>query len=190
MSTAVLRNRVAGFFGVPGSIVHGVFRGLVELGLVEVYEAEVKGRGRRPKLYRLTGRGEDLVRIEFRGERAGGSEHRRIVEKVVEDLRLNLGVWAWVDTGEDATTELPDIIVIPPSGYDRWGLEKVLFVEVETRPSRDPGKIKKYIERAKKNRASILFVVDEKYLDYIMGFGVKASTPDNVVDAVKRVLGF
>ncbi|NPA98972.1 MAG: hypothetical protein GXO43_06290, partial [Crenarchaeota archaeon] len=179
----------AGFFGVPGSVVHGVFRGLVELGLVEVFEAEVKGRGRRPKLYRLTSKGEELVRIEFHGERAGGPEHRRIIEGVVENLRLDLGVWAWVDTGEDVSAELPDIIVIPPNGYDRWGLDKILFVEVETRPSRDPGKVKKYIERAAKSRAGILFVVDEKYLDYIRGFGAEASTPDSIVDAVKSVLG-
>jgi len=122
----------------------------------------------------------------FRGERAGGPEHQETIRRVAEELRLNLGVWTWIDTGENPLQEIPDVIAVPT---DSWDMDNVLFVEVETRPSRDPGKIRKYIERAEKSGARILFVVDEKYLDYIRRFGVEAATPDMVVDAARRVLG-
>ena len=85
--------------------------------------------------------------------------------------------------------EAPDIIAIPYTDHGMWGLDRVLFIEVETRPSRDPGKIKKYIERARKSSARILFVADEKYLDYIRGFGVEATTPSSVINVVTRILG-
>ena len=190
MPTKVLEKRVAGFFGVSGSSVYGVFRGLAELGLVEVYEAGTRGRGRRPRLYKLTDKGRRLVEIVFSGERAGGPEHQEAIRRIVEELRLNLGVWTWIDTGEEPLREIPDVIAIPYRDANSWDTGNVLFIEVETRPSRDPGKIRKYIERAGKSGARILFVVGEKYLDYIRGFGAEASIPDNVVDAVKRILGW
>lgn len=141
-----------------------------------------------PRLYRLTGRGEELVKIEFNGERAGGLKHRDMIKRIVEDLRQNMGVWTWIDTGKETSMELPDIMVVPPSGYKSLDLGRVLFIEVETWPSRDPGKIRRYIERARKSGAHILFVVDEKYLGYMERFGVDSVAPDGVVDAVKRIL--
>ncbi len=188
MATKVLGRRTSGFFGVSEGTVYRVLSGLEELGLVEWFEGEKTGRGRRPKLYRLTSKGEKLVKIEFRGERAGGLEHQDMVRRIVEDLRLNIGVWTWVDTGEEGSMELPDIVAIPPNGHDSWSMDKVLFIEVETRPSRDPGKIKRYIERSRESGARILFVVDEKYLNYMEGFGVDATTTDGIVDAFKKIL--
>ena len=190
MSTSVLVRRVSGFFGVPYDVVHGIVRGLEELGLVESIVLEGRGRGRRPKLYRLSDKGRRLIEVKFGGGRAGGPEHQAMVRDVVEALRLDLGFWTWVDTGEDPLREAPDIIAIPYTGPDTWSLDRTLFIEVETRPSRDPGKIKKYIERAGKSGARILFVVEEKYLDYVRGFGVEVATPSSVIDVVTRILGW
>jgi len=111
-----------------------------------------------------------------------------MIKRIVEDLRLNMGVWTWIDTGEETSMELPDIMVVPPSGYESWDLGRVLFIEVETQPSRDPGKIKRYIEGARASRARLLFAVNEKYLDYMRDFGIDSITPDAVIEAVKEYL--
>jgi len=186
---SILADRLSSFFGVSSSKALSVIRGIEEIGFIEVIEAPSKGRGRKPKICKLAEKGRELVEVVFTGERAGGEEHQQLVFNVVEQLRLELGAWTWIDTGALGTAEQPDVIAIPLENVDKWNLTKALFIEVEVNPRKHPDKIMKYIERAKKINVALIFITkDAKDAEYVQKLRATSATIDSAIRIIREFL--